>query len=452
MSILKEELALFSLCLLKDLEGEGVPYTKEQLAMAMDISESTLALYMSNLRRKGLIDRHKKKYAVDVRETYSITPEGRKENEKILKRIDSEYLTPERHNIEAMMPISTVLKRILDPLERIFFLSLYTGLKYFDLPLYLETMRTARQDSTMVNALADLSGEEGIEETPVAETFFCSCFYGDIDIEELQRGSSYGTNINALLIIAEASYKQGRLNEALAIYDHILTPPMKTSQGQWLIARAGKALVLSKRGDIEDSLELLDETGALVGNKILRTFALQVKARILSTTDRMEESMNLFDSVIRSFSTFKIPLLLAIAHNNRGILYFRMKENEKAEKDFLKSRKHLNESRREYLFGPLYTNLAGIELRKGNLEKAEEYLDRSVEAYMILNDLEGVSYVDFTRSLVFVERDEREKALKLLRRSEKIAFPSPSVLERKERREMFLDCARKRGWEISDLT
>ena len=62
MSIRKEELALFSLSLLKNYDKPGVRFTRDQVAMAMDISPKTLDLYMTNLKRnqwtscKNLLD------------------------------------------------------------------------------------------------------------------------------------------------------------------------------------------------------------------------------------------------------------------------------------------------------------------------------------------------------------------------------------------------------------
>jgi tetratricopeptide (TPR) repeat protein len=447
MPIRKEELALFSLSLLKKFDKPGVRFTKDQVAMAMDISPKTLDLYMTNLKRKKMIERNKKKYVNDFRETYNITDIGNQDKLRIEENINNDYLTPENHNIPSIVPITRILNRIEDPLEKIFFLTLYTMVKSFDLPMYLETIKTAKQDSTMVNALSVITESKDEVNFPLIETFFRSCFYGDIDIEELEHGSCYGENLNTLLIVAEASYKKGKYNDALAIYDHILASSEKINQGQWFIARIGKALVLSKKGDIEKSLELLDKTYDLINNPIYQAYTWQMKARILSTTDNKIESKELFDKCIRSFHSSGVPLLLAIAYNNRGILHYRNGNIQYAEEDWNKSRKYVTESKSTYSEACLLPNLASIMIHKGDLIKAEKYLKRSKEIFSDLGDYEGVAIADLNYSFLFLEKEDFKKALEFFRDSENLAFPSPSQEERKERRDAFVERAKEKGFK-----
>ncbi|MGA1848034.1 MAG: hypothetical protein ACMUHB_01715, partial [Thermoplasmatota archaeon] len=231
MSMKKEELVLYSLNLLEGDSRQNSTYSKEQVANALDIGMGTLDLYMTNLKRDGHIDRNKKKYIDDFRQSYTITRPGKDHYEGIASRIRSETLTPERHNIPSIVPVSKILDRIDDVLERIFFVSMFTKVPRFDLPFYLETVRTAREDSNIFNLLYD-AGDDSPEPVPIVESFFRSCFYGDFTESKLDELVTEGLNVNTLLLVSEASYKKARFNESMSIYDHLLSGRVKITQNQ----------------------------------------------------------------------------------------------------------------------------------------------------------------------------------------------------------------------------
>jgi len=446
MVLKKEDLVLYALSLLEGDDRPNVRYTKEQAANALDINATTLDLYLSKVKKSGWIERHKKKYVDDFRQTYDITLSGRDKLEEVISDIEKETLTPERHNIPSIVPVLRILARIDDILEKIFFLALYSKVMRFDLPYYLETIRTAKEDSNIVNVLSDVD-EDHTHTVPIVETFFKTCFFGDINASLLEDLTAKQMNVNTLLLVAEANYKQARLNEAMSIYQHLLSGKVSITQNQWFMTRIGKGLLVSKMGDTETAIEDLDELEEQVDNKVFRAYTKQMKARILSNRiERREESMELFNSCIRSFRAFGFPLLLCIGYNNRGILNFFMDNLKEAENDWNTSRKLAKEVKCKYSEAIVLTNLSDIEMLKGNLEKSNKYLETAKELFHEMGDLERVAIVDFNYALLELEKRDFDKGMEYFRRSETLAYPSPSPEERKKRREMFRERALKYGF------
>lgn len=447
MGISKEDLVLYALSLLEADERPKVNFSKENLAYALDISILTLDLYFTHLKNNGFIIRHKKKYYDDLRQTIETTPEGKKEIEKIQKEIDLEILTPERHNIYSTIKIVTIMKRIDDVLEKIFFLSLFTRLKRFDLPFFFETLKTAKQESNMVKVLSDIeqTGEDQ-EEVPVVEMFFKTKLYGNNDLEEFEKESFAGTNVNSLLIVAEASIRQARYNQARTIYEYILSPRLKTNQNQWFMARTGLALVTNKTGDMESALAQLDDLMTKVDNKIQKAYCKQIMARIISTTEDHEKALSLFHSVIRSFNALGIPLLLCMAYNNIGVLYFRMEEHEEAERSWKKARRCARDIHSKFFEAIVNTNLADTAMLKGDIDKCKRYLDDAIARFQEISDYEGRAYVDLNYAFYYLEMKDLESAKEHFERALKIAYPFPSPRERKEMKNVFIERAAKNGF------
>lgn len=447
MGLKKEEIVLYALNAIEDINRYDMKFTKDDIAVALDINTNTFDLYLTKLSKADQIDRKKKHFIQDIRDSYDITDTGREEISRINERIASEHLTPERHNIRSIVPIVTILERIIDPLERIFFLALYSKLKRFDLPLFIETMRTTRQDNNIVSLMNKMGEKDVIDDTPVIDAFFKGCFYGitDIDMEKIDDGMV--NDPNTLLIIAEASMKQGRYTDSRMIYEHILHPSRNISQNQWVIAKVNLALLNAKAGNPEESIRELEDILKITDNKIFISYTRQVMGRVFFQMKRMNDALNYTTQAINSFHTFGIPLLLSLSYNNRGIIYFTMDRFDEAEEDWKKARRYARESRCTYVEGAIFNNLADIELLKGNFETSETYMDHARKVYYDINDLEGIAWIDFQESLFHLEKKDLEKALEAFRRSEMIAFPSPSPGERKLRREVFFERAIRNSYD-----
>ena len=445
MGFRKEEIVLYAVDSLSRIDTDDLTFSRKQLAKALDVSIRTLDLYFTILSKKGLIERIKKHYQKDIRDSVKITRKGWEGVERITQRISKEQLTPQRHNITTMIPLETIMDRIRDPLERIFFLSLFSRLKRFDLPLYLETIRTSKAENNIVKLIQEM--EEGdIEELPVAETFFQTCFYGLSESRRVLDQGSKKQDPGTLLIVAEASFRRGNYDYARMIYEYLLSGKISITQYQWTIASINLAFLKFKEGSPEEALGELDEIIAVNDNKILNAYIIQMKARVLAASWRHEEALELYTTALNSFKNFGLPLLQAITYNNRGIVYFRKKDLEKAEEEWKRCRKLARKIKAPFVEGCACINLASIERIKGNYEVSAGYLDTFKDFFKDIGDLESLAYLDFNYSLLYLDMKEKEKALEHFKLSETIAYPSPSPMEREERRRMFMDSAKENGF------
>jgi tetratricopeptide (TPR) repeat protein len=143
--------------------------------------------------------------------------------------------------------------------------------------------------------------------------------------------------------------------------------------------------------------------------------------------------------------------MLAITHNNRGIIYYIKEEFEKAEDDWNKARKYTKDAGSRYIEGAVFNNLAGIELIKGNMEKSWKYTQMAFERFREVNDLEGVSWCDFQLAEYYLENKDLENAKLHYHKSGSIGHLSLSPGERKMRKEIFLERGMKNGFSEVQL-
>ncbi len=317
----------------------------------------------------------------------------------------------------------------------LFFLSLYASKKDFDLIMFLDTLKISRADSNIVNIFSDMELDEGeVSRIPFIITFSKTSFHGDFEKEILKRDGWSERDVSALLIIAESEQKQGKLNDALTLYQYILSGKTKTTQNQWFIARMGLVHTYRKMGDFEKAIEILDETETNTDNKTFLAFSKQVRALILMLQGDYTEAMKLFNFAIRSFKTFGLPLMLAICYNNRGTLYYRMDDFENAGEDWKKGRRCATEAKSEYCEAALIGNLADIYARQGKFDLALKYLKRGEKISEKIMDLEMLSTHYFNFSLVYLMMKDLDNALKFYKRSLEIAFPLPSPLKEERKK------------------
>ena len=88
-------------------------------------------------------------------------------------------------------------------------------------------------------------------------------------------------------------------------------------------------------------------------------------------------------------------------------------------------------------------NLADIFARKGDFKKALTYLKKGEKIANNMGDLEMTSSLLFNFSLVYLMMKDMDTAVKSFKRSEEIAFPLPSPLEKEERRNAVLHFAKE---------
>jgi tetratricopeptide (TPR) repeat protein len=433
MQISRDELVLLGLDRLINGRERVDPYTREDLANALDISEKTLNEYLTKLKKAGLIERHQKKFINDLDYTVKITPKGMDRVGMIWHGIDRMVLTPEHHNIPSCIKVNVILERIRDPLELIFFLSLYSSLNEFDLIMFLDTLKISKTDHNIVNIFSEMDlDEEEASRVPFIVTFSKSSFHGGFEKDLLKKDASMGMDVNALLIIAESHMKQGKLKDAHMLYEFILSPRNKITQNQWFIARMGLVQTKRKMGDFQNAFKLLEETMDMTANKTFLAYSRQLKALLFSIMGNFDDSMKLYNRAIRSFHSSGHPLMLSIAYNNRGTLYYRLGDFKNAEEDWNKARKYAKEARSEYCEAAIITNLAELRARDGNFNLAIKYLNRARNINRDTGDFENMAGVEFNLSLIYTMMNEKDKAIDLFGKAMKTAYPLPSPPEKTE--------------------
>lgn len=446
----KEDLVVYSLSRILDPENGRSDLSREDLMDVLDISRKTLDQYLSSSKKNGYIIRHQKKYSDSISETIELTHKGINRSTLIRRSLNEMHLTPENHNINVMVPLGIVLDRIKDPIEEILFLSLYTSTRTFDLDMFLKMLKDLRSGSNMVRVLSDLQQQPDQEALPSAGAFFRACFFGDISPEEMLENDTCFGNVFNLLLVAEANHKQGRLDQADAIYNHLLSGKVNLTENQWVIAKLGLAMTLFKRGKNDESIEMTRSVIDSTKNRIMISYGKQVMAKILSSSGRFNEALELYNRAVRSFDQQGIPLLSCIAYNNRGVVYYRMKDYDHAIKDWEKSVKYARKAGSSYSEAAILTNIADIESSRGNINLAIEQLERSRIIFGHFNDLEGLSLYEFNLALVLLDARRFDEAFDHFKLSETIALPLPVKYERDERRNYFIERAGENGFENID--
>jgi len=157
MKILRDELVLIGLDLILTSDKKHPRYTREDLGQTLDISVKTLNSYLTELKNLEFIQVKHKKFVDDIGSIVDITSSGRERLDSLWKIINSSKLTPEYHNIPTVVNMNVILDRMRDPLEKLFFLSVYYHNKEFDLMAFLSILKITLSDSTLVNVFDEIS-------------------------------------------------------------------------------------------------------------------------------------------------------------------------------------------------------------------------------------------------------------------------------------------------------
>jgi tetratricopeptide (TPR) repeat protein len=446
MRISRDELILIGLDLLLSESEKGISYNKEDLSVALDITEKTLNDYLTKLKKAGLVERNQKKFIKDLDSTVSITENGKERLEVLWESVNRLVLTPEHHNIPSIVKVKLILDRLRDPLEKVFFLSIYSANKDFDLFMFLDALKISKADSNIINIFSEMDlEEEEISRIPFIVTFSKTSFHGGFDQELLQKDGWGERDPNAILVIAEADQKQGRLNDAKAYYDYLLSQHFKLTQNQWFLARMGLVHTYRKMGETQTALKFLDETMEITDNKTYLAYGKQLKALMFSLLGKFEDSLKLYNSAIRSFHSYGLPLMLSITYNNRGTLYYRMEDYDNAIDDWKKARRYATEAKSEYCEAAILSNLADMSGRNDEFDLAMKYLKRGEKISKNTGDLEMLSMIYFNFSLVYIMMNDLEKAVNMYKISDEVGFPLPSPLEKQERRNYIIQYSKERG-------
>lgn len=456
MKISRGDLVLIGLDLTLERNPGSVEYTREDLALTLDVTKKTLNSYLTKLKKGNYIEMVQKKFVDDMDKLITITPLGRSRLIYLWKMIDELDLTPERHNIPSVIKVRAILDRMMDPLEKLFFLSIYSYDKEFDLMNFLTLLKISLSDSNLVNIFSDMdmdmdSGDR--TNIPFIVSFSKTSFHGGYSKKVINEEDSVKLDPRILLMIAETDMRQGKLKDAKTLYEFILSGKFKLTQNQWFLARIGITQILGFMGDIEKANEYLDETMKKTNDKVFLAYCKQVKAKYLALKGDLEGSLELHNSALRSFHSFGLPLMLSIVYNNRGTTYYRLALKEtkdrqdysKCEEDWKRARKYAREARSDYCEAAILGNLADISARNGNFELALNYLKKGMRIFDKIGDFEGKAMTHYNYSLTYLLKDDIGPAVENFVRSQHIADPLPSPQSKEEMLKTFVDLATENG-------
>lgn len=452
MRVVMRDLVLYGLGLLTDEdEPRPIDYSKTDLASCLEISTRTLDNYLTDLSKTRLITRTKKRYADTLDQIIRLTSLGRDRFREIIDELNSLILVPERHFITRPIEVESILDQLGNPLEKLFFISTYSRHHEFDLPLFLRTVSIMKEDSNVLNTIQGLDAKEnGMRQTSFIETFSRTSLHGlgkamrKIDINRVEK------SINASLIYAEALQKNGDLQGSLNIYRSILQPHNDITDDQWFIAKMGMIHCLRKIGDVDSAIDMIDRTFKEIEKNVYKGYLNQIKALILSMTGEFDESLHLYKSTIGYFHLEGNPLLLAIAYNNRGTLYYRVGKYDEAVEDWNKARNYAKQADSDYCLSATFMNLAHIEAMRNNFGSSLDLIDRAERITIEIGDKELQSGSLYNRALTMLYMKKGKEAVYHFNRSMMIAYPLPSPLEREERRASFRSVAEKNGVLLDD--
>jgi tetratricopeptide (TPR) repeat protein/DNA-binding MarR family transcriptional regulator len=448
MKLKKDQLVLYTLGLLKKTEKPDSHFTGELISSALCITENTLDHHMTILSKSGLITRIKKKYVRSFTDRYEITEEGNKKIGKILEEVDRLLLTEDRHNIPSCLPVSDIISRIPDPMEKVFFLTLYNQNRYFDLPSFLDILRLSKEETGLINIFCDLNDTEcGPRRESFIESFFQSSLYGNVDKDMLKSDIWKREDTDALIALEESKLRMGKFEETKLIHDHLLSSDVELTQNQWFVVMILWAHWLRRKGRIDESIEHLEMIMEMVYNRVYISFARITLAYSLFMKGDREKYKELFNSAIKSFRKHSLPLFLSIAYNYRGVCSFIDEDVTNAEKDWIKARRFAREAKSTFAEAKVLPNLADIAIMHGKFDLAKNYLDKARTIFEEVNDYDGLAVIEFNYTLYYIEAGDRDNALYHFKRCNEIAFPLPIESDRKMYREEVIKRARKRGMD-----
>lgn len=447
MDIDKVDVLIYAIGQLR-ADRSGSTYTDQQMAETLNITTRTLNVNITEMVREGYAIRKRKHYRRSVLKNTELTEMGEARLKEVHEIMDGLVLSPENHGISTYLKFNDVLARTINPLERIFLLHMYVRKKKFDLNQYMMNLSTARNELNIVNFLRRLDRSEEEASSAYGLDVFRMTLYGDHTALEAALSENMSRNqIDTVLIHAETLYKQGKLDRSKRLYDHLLADQPDITGNQWFQANLGLAQVIRRKCGPEEAIKHLDMVEGMTEDRLYRTCLLQAKGTCYGMMGDYGNSIKCLSAAIRSYRYFNHPLLLAIALNNRGVTFFMNDRVGLAEKDWSKAMMAARKARSRYVEARLLINLADVGIKSGDLKLADKLLSRAEGLFNIVNDLEGMSGLEFNRALKAIAEKDVTMFRYHFERSESIASPLPPKYERDIRRKVLLERAIEGGME-----
>lgn len=451
MKLNNSDLILYFIHIVEHDSDPKQVYTKEDLAKALNISGSTLNVYLSQLSTQNLIIRKKRHYVKNFIDTVNMTEEGKDKLYSVMDTIESVSFTPERHNIDSIIRYKDIITKINNPLDRVFLLSLYFKSFKFDLYTYLSNLKLVRDDSTLDSFLFSIDHDNTDKESNFISAIYNMSLYGDqrYDSADISTQLTH-SDVNALIILGETLMKKGELDNSLSLFNYLLHPEHGITQFQWFLINVGMIKIHNRSGEHEKVMDTISDLENQTKDRIFLAYLKQLKAIEIGERRYYDESIKLFSSAIRSYHNFGYPLLLSLGYSNRGYIYFLHHKFDLAEKDWKSARKYAVKAKSKYSEAKIIGNLADCEIEKGNFSLAKRYLNDAESIFWSLNDIEGVAMIAFNRGLFHLAKKEYLEAVEQYTIFESIGRPLPGPYLSNVLRQEFVDRARKYGFDDVD--
>ena len=196
--------------------------------------------------------------------------------------------------------------------------------------------------------------------------------------------------------------------------------------------------------DLEDTLELLNNTMESTQNPIHRAFLKKIMADIVQDHDSFNEASDLYRSCLGIFQEKTFPVIRASVLNNLGVLYFRKGETNIAMGLWKEALKIVKKIGLKWSIHMTSINLADAYSLQGNTKKALRLLGEARSFLKTAGDLEGISDVDFNMALVQIEKGDEKRSMYYFNMSED--FPLSYRMKVMEKRKVFKGRIESKGW------
>jgi tetratricopeptide (TPR) repeat protein len=273
-----------------------------------------------------------------------------------------------------------------------------------------------------------------------------STLFGDAlkDVEKLSE-----LDVESKLLLGELFRKNSKLNKSEILFTNLVNDH-SISRSEWILASIGLIKCIREKGEIDDAMSLLETLYTKENTPYQKAYLDIVKGEFLSYQGKLKEALKLFTSSLGTYRRSGFPHLIALTHIHRGLTYFRMGEVELAKHEWNLSVKICNQGKCNCLKAYAYGNLADCFILEGQKDKALSLLKRSEKLMKDNQDLEGLAGIEFNKALFHISNDEIQKAGEHLLKSENIAFPFPYKEERIERRKVFMERLKLKGYDLEE--
>ncbi len=406
---------------------------REELARSLGLSFITIRKTLTELKKDGGIIKEK----IPGSDIFSLTEDGMKSSDELMKDLNNFFFTPSAHNVPSSIKLVEVLKLINNPFFKGFLIKLFFSRDIFDLIETLKTFEMLEKETSIYNLFDKMEiFQRSTSMQDFIHSFMETTLFGMEDHDGMEIEDLKGKDVYSLLLEADMDVVKGNVNEGLAAYNSLVTMS-DIPEDIWFMANIGIIKTNGRLGRRQEWEKVLNETREATKSSMAHGYLNQIEADLLGTAGELERAMALFERCIGTFRHYNYPIFLSIAYNNYGILMFNREMYDDAEKLWKKAKRNASQGGSSHMEAIALTNLASIMRSKGEISKAKRYLDRARKTYLSLNNFESLSALEYNVSLILLAEKEFEKSIEMFNRSMFKTYPLLSNDRREERLSFF---------------